>query len=183
MSETVVLGVTGSIAAYKAAELVRLMRGRGWDVFVVMTRAAREFVGEATFRTLSRNPVACELFAETEAWRPEHIALADRAGALVVAPCTANVIAKLAHGIADDLLTCVALACRAPLVVAPAMNEKMWDHPATRENVRTLRERGARVVDVAAGELACGYEGRGRLASLDDILAAIDTALSERKAR
>ena len=146
-----------------------------------MTRAAREFVGEVTFRTLSRNPVACEMFGEAEAWRPEHIALADRADALVIAPCTANVIAKLAHGIADDLLTCVALACRAPLVVAPAMNDRMWDHPATRENVRTLEARGARVIDVGSGDLACGYEGRGRLAALEDILAAVEEALRGRK--
>jgi len=173
----VLLGVTGSIAAYKAAELVRLMKAREWDVSVVLTRAAAEFVTELTFRTLSQNPVALDMFAERETWRPEHIALAERADVFLVAPCTANVLAKLAHGLADDLLTCAALATRAPLLVAPAMNEKMWDHPATQANVRTLRERGARVLEVAEGGLACGYEGRGRLAPLETILQAVTEAL------
>lgn len=180
-AKNVVLGVTGSIAAYKAAELVRLMVARGWDVSVVMTRAATQFVGEVTFRTLSRNPVAVEMFAEKETWRPEHIALADRADVLVIAPCTANVIAKLAHGLADDLLSAVALACRAPLIIAPAMNGKMWDHPATRANVATLRERGALVVEVGEGDLACGYEGRGRLAPVEQILEAVAQVLRNAK--
>lgn len=180
-AKNVVLGVTGSIAAYKAAELVRLMAARGWDVSVVMTRAATQFVGEVTFRTLSRNPVAVEMFAEKETWRPEHIALADRADVLVIAPCTANVIAKLAHGLADDLLSAVALACRAPLIIAPAMNGKMWDHPATRANVATLRERGALVVEVGEGDLACGYEGRGRLAPVEQILEAVAQVLRNAK--
>ena len=173
-SPQIVLGVTGSIAAYKAAELVRLLRGKGWDVFVIMTRAATEFVGELTFRTLSRNPVAVDMFAETDAWQPEHISLADRADVLAIAPCTANVIAKLAHGIADDPLTCTALACRAPILLAPAMNGKMWEHAATRENVATLKRRGACIVDVERGDLACGYEGRGRMADPQKILKAIE---------
>lgn len=173
----IVLGVTGSIAAYKAAELVRLMISRQWDVRVVMTAAAAHFVGELTFRTLSQNPVAVDMFADRPEWKPEHISLADRADVMVISPCTANVMAKLAHGLADDLLTCTALATRAPLVVAPAMNEKMWEHPATQANAAVLRERDVRMVDVGSGDLACGYQGKGRLASLDDILAAVASAL------
>lgn len=174
----IVLGVTGSIAAYKAAELVRRMRKEGWSVSVVMTRAAREFVSELTFRTLSQRPVACELFADAEAWRPEHIALAEAADALVIAPCTANVIGKLTHGIADDLLSCVAMATRAPIVLAPAMNVAMWDSPATRENVAALRNRGVCVVDVGEGDLACGYEGRGRMAEPAEILVTVRNVLA-----
>jgi len=173
----IVLGVTGSIAAYKAAELARLMIKKKWEVSVVMTRAATRFVGELTFRTLTCRPVVTDMFQETEAWRPTHIALADWADALVIAPCTANVMAKLAHGLADDALTATALACVAPLVVAPAMNEKMWNNPATCENLRLLKSRGAVVVDVEQGELACGYEGRGRLAALETIMAAVEKRL------
>ena len=173
----IVLGVTGSIAAYKAAELLRLMRKRSWEVSVIMTRAATQFVGELTFRTLSGHPVVIEMFAETESWRPTHIALAEQADVLVIAPCTANVIAKLAYGLADDALTATALACRAPLVIAPAMNEGMWVHPATQENLLRLKTRGAVLVDVERGELACGIHGQGRLAAPEAILAALDKVL------
>ena len=174
----VVLGVTGSIAAYKAAELVRLMVRRGWSVSVVMTEAATKFVTPLTFQTLSRRPVAVGMFDEIAGWEPNHISLAKRAEALCIAPCTANVIAKLAHGIADDELTATALACRAPLVVAPAMNDAMFDHPATQENLATLRRRGARIVEPECGELACGSEGRGRLAPPQAIAEAVAEALA-----
>ncbi|MBU1736440.1 MAG: phosphopantothenoylcysteine decarboxylase [Verrucomicrobia bacterium] len=177
----IVLGVTGSIAAYKAAELARLMIKKNWEVSVVMTQAATRFVGELTFRALTRRPVVLDMFQETETWRPTHISLADWANVLVIAPCTANVMAKLAHGLADDALSATALACQAPLVVAPAMNEKMWDNPATQENVRVLKSRGAVVVDVEQGELACGCEGRGRLAALDTIMAAVEECLKSRR--
>ncbi len=173
----IVLGVTGSIAAYKAAELVRLMVKKPWDVSVIMTQAATRFVGELTFKTLTRRPVVTDMFAETEAWRPTHISLAELADVLVIAPCTANVMAKLAQGLADDALSATALACTAPLVIAPAMNERMWRHPATRENLRLLKARRAVVVDVGRGELACGAEGRGRMAPLEDIIAAAEKAL------
>jgi phosphopantothenoylcysteine synthetase/decarboxylase len=173
----IVLGVTGSIAAYKAAELVRLMVGRKWEVSVVMTKAATRFVGEVTFRTLSRRPVAIDMFAEQEAWQPEHIALADWADAMLIAPCTANVMAKIACGIADDVLTAVALASRAPLVLAPAMNEGMWDNAATQANLAVLRGRGVGIVDVGTGDLACGYLGKGRMAALDAILGAVEARL------
>jgi len=177
MAERVILGVTGSIAAYKAAELVRLMMLEEWDVSVVMTRAATEFVRPLTFRTLSRNPVYVEMFEDTEDWRPEHISLAEKTDVVVVAPCTANVLAKAAHGIADDLLTCVLLATDAPVVMAPAMNEKMWENPATQANVNSLVGCGIHIVDVGSGDLACGYQGKGRMAALDDIMTMVKSCL------
>ena len=169
----VVLGVTGSIAAYKAAELTRLMVKAGWDVNVVMTSAATQFVTPLTFQTLSRNPVGTDMFAPPREWKPEHISLAECADAFVVAPATADVIAKLAHGLADDLLTTTALACSAPLVVAPAMNDAMFDHPATQENLRILTERGATIVAPDVGDLACGVVGRGRMAEPSVIVDVI----------
>ncbi len=177
--KNVVLGVTGSIAAYKAAELVRLIKAYGAEVSVVMTASATRFVGELTFRSLSGNPVGIEMFERTNEWRPAHIALSDRADVLLIAPCTANVIAKLAHGLADDLLACTALATTAPIVVAPAMNEKMWDSAATQENIRLLRSRNVHIVDVATGDLACGWRGRGRMADLNDIMSVLAQALDE----
>jgi phosphopantothenoylcysteine decarboxylase/phosphopantothenate--cysteine ligase len=177
----IVLGVTGSIAAYKAAELVRLLFKAGWGVTVVMTADATKFVGPLTFQTLSRRPVTVDMFAQPEEWIPGHISLADRASALVVAPCTANVIAKLALGLADDALSATALACPAPLVVAPAMNVHMWDHPATQANVATLRKRGATVLDVGVGDLACGYEARGRMAEPAAIMKTLTGLLARRR--
>lgn len=170
----IVIGVTGSIAAYKAAELVRLFVKKGWKVTVVMTRAAEHFVGELTFRTLSQGKVYTDMFAGCDEWCPEHISIADRCDVFLIAPCTANVIAKLAHGLADDILTAAALATSSPLVVAPAMNEKMWNNPATIENVRILVDRGIEVLETGNGALACGCEGAGRLVSLDVIVDAIE---------
>jgi len=181
--KNIVLGVTGSIAAYKAAELVRLMKKRGWDVSVIMTQAATKFVSELTFQTLSQNPVAVEMFKNVEEWSPEHISLANKADVLVIAPCTANVIAKLAHGLADDFLTCTALATTAPVVIAPAMNEKMWDHSATQANVEILRTRKVHIVDVGTGDLACGCTGRGRMADLDEIMLAVERRISGNRTR
>jgi len=177
----ITLGVTGSIAAYKAAELVRLMIKAGWGVSVIMTRGATRFVGALTFQTLSRRPVIVDMFEEPEDWIPGHISLADRASVMVVAPCTANVIAKLAHGLADDMLTATALACPAPLLVAPAMNCHMWDHPATQANVAILRQRGVTIADVGAGDLACGYEGQGRMSEPVRIVEAIEGLLRRPK--
>lgn len=177
MSKHIVLGVTGSIAAYKAADVARLIIKGGNEVSVVMTRAATHFVGELTFLTLTKRPVAIEMFGDGENWRPEHISLSERADLFLVAPCTANVIAKLANGISDDMLTCTALACEAPLVIAPAMNEKMWDHAATQANVAVLKSRGATFVDVGSGDLACGYQGRGRMASPEDIVTVVNNTL------
>ncbi len=177
----IVLGVTGSIAAYKAAELARLMVKSGWDVSVVMTRGAIRFVAPLTFQTLSRRPVTVDMFSEPEEWVPGHISLADRAAVLVVAPCTANVIAKLAHGLADDMLTATALACPAPLLVAPAMNCRMWEHQATQENLALLRKHGATILDVGTGDLACGCEGQGRMAEPEEIHKAIAALLRKTK--
>ena len=170
---TVVLGVTGSIAAYKACELVRLFVKNGDDVHVVMTDHAKEFVTPLTFRTLSRNPVQNEMFAAPSDWKPEHIGLAERADLVVVAPATANILAKMAHGIADDLLSSVLLATKAPVVVAPAMNTGMWENPATQANLATLRARGVRFVEMGDGDLACGTRGKGRMADPAAIFAAV----------
>jgi phosphopantothenoylcysteine decarboxylase len=165
----VVLGVTGSIAAYKSAELASLLVKQGHDVFVVMTHDATEFITPLTLQTLSKNPVTTSFFDEKENWRPGHIELADKADLLLVAPATAHVIAELAHGLASHPLAAIALATRAPILMAPAMNGKMWDHPATQANVELLKERGVEFVGPEAGMLACGYEGTGRLWKVDDI--------------
>ena len=170
----VVLGVTGSIAAYKAAELVRLLVKDGDDVTVVMTPAATEFVRPLTFQTLSRNPVFVDQFATPTEWRPEHVALAEAADVVVVAPATANTLAKMRHGIADNLLASVLLVTRVPTFVAPAMNDGMWENAATQENLAALAARGVRVVAPEEGELACGSCGKGRMASPQTILAAIE---------
>lgn len=168
----VVVGVTGSIAAYKACELVRLLVKRGDDVHVVMTEHARAFVTPLTFQTLSRNPVECDLFEDPQDWKPGHVSLAAAADLVVVAPATANILAKMAHGIADDLLSSTLLATKAPVVVAPAMNTGMWENPATQANVAALAARGVRVVQPGTGELACGTAGAGRMAEPSEILSA-----------
>jgi phosphopantothenoylcysteine synthetase/decarboxylase len=142
-----------------------------------MTRSATEFVAPLTFQTLSRNPVTTGIFDEKESWHPGHIALADDADLLLIAPATANLVAKLACGIADDALTSIALATRAPLVIAPAMNGKMWHHPATQENVERLKSRGALFIGPAEGLLACGYEGTGRLWEVAGIVEAVKKLL------
>ena len=160
----ILLGVTGSIAAYKAVELLRLFAKNGDDVHVVMTPAAAKFVQPLTFRTLSHNPVAVDAFEEPEEWRPEHIALSE-CDIAVVAPATANTIAKMRWGLADNLLTSTLLATRAPIVVAPAMNSGMWENAATQENVAALAARGVKFVGPSSGDLACGTSGAGRMAS------------------
>ena len=170
----VVVGVTGSIAAYKAAELVRLLVKGGDVVTVVMTPAAAEFVRPLTFQTLSRNPVYVDQFAPPAGWRPEHVALAEAADLVVVAPATANTLAKMRHGIADNLLTSVLLATRAPVFAAPAMNDGMWENAATRENLAALAARGVRIVAPEEGELACGSSGKGRMAGPQTILKAME---------
>jgi len=170
--KTVVLGVTGSIAAYKACELVRLFVKGGFDVHVVMTEHAKEFVTPLTFRTLSRNPVPSELFGPADEWKPGHISLAEAADMVVVAPASANILAKMAHGIADDLLSSILLATKAPIVVAPAMNTGMYENPATRANFALLKSRAVKFVEMESGELACGTSGVGRMADPAKILSA-----------
>jgi phosphopantothenoylcysteine decarboxylase len=168
-SKTIVLGVTGSIAAYKSAELASLLVKQGHEVFVVMTHDAAEFITPLTLQTLSKNPVTTSFFDEKENWRPGHIELADRASLLLIAPATANVIAELAHGLASHPLAAIALATRAQILIASAMNGKMWEHAATKENVATLKSRGVEFIGPQEGMLACGYEGIGRLWKVDDI--------------
>ena len=170
-SKTIVLCVTGSIAAYKAVDLTSLLTKAGHQVRVVMTGDALKFITPLPFKTLSRHPVVTDLYDEEEGWKPTHITLADAADLLLIAPATANVIAKMAHGIADDALTCIALALNpnATLLIAPAMNGRMWQHAATQQNVATLKARGAHFVGPDAGMLSCGYEGVGRLEILEQI--------------
>ena len=165
MSKNIVLGVTGSIAAYKAADLTSQLIKQGCDVHVIMTADALRFVTPLAFKTLSRHPVVTDLYDEEEGWKPTHIKLADEADLLLIAPATANTVAKLALGIADDALSCVALALnpKARLLLAPAMNGKMWLHPASQQNVATLKSRGAEFIGPEEGLLSCGYEGLGRL--------------------
>jgi phosphopantothenoylcysteine decarboxylase len=170
-THNIVLGVTGSIAAYKAVELTSQLTKEGLDVRVVMTADAQRFITPLAFKTLSRHPVVTDLYDEEEGWKPTHIRLADEADLLLIAPATANVIAKMANGLADDALTCIALALnpRAKILLAPAMNGKMWLHPATQQNAATLKQRGAEFIGPEEGMLSCGYEGVGRLWPVDAI--------------
>ena len=171
MSKNIVLGVTGSIAAYKAAELTSQLTKQGCDVHVVLTADALRFITPLALKTLSRHPVMTDLYDEEEGWKPAHIKLADEADLVLVAPATANTIAKLAHGLANDALSCIALALnpQARLLLAPAMNGKMWLHPATQQNVTTLKSRGADFIGPEEGLLSCGYEGLGRLWPVDKV--------------
>src|SRR5271156_3361827 len=163
VSKKIILGVTGSIAAHKAADLASLLTKAKCDVRVVMTADAQRFITPLPFKTLSRHPVVTDLYDEEEGWKPTHIRLADEADLLLVAPATANTLAKLAHGLADDALTCIALALnpKAKILLAPAMNGKMWLHPATQQNVATLKQRGGEFIGPEEGMLSCGYEGVG----------------------
>lgn len=167
----IVLGVTGSIAAYKAADLTSQLTKANCDVHVVMTADAMKFITPLPFKTLSRHPVVTDLYDEEEGWKPTHIRLADEADLLLIAPATANVIAKMANGIADDALTCIALALntKAKILIAPAMNGKMWLHPATQQNVVTLKSRAVQIIGPEEGLLSCGYEGIGRLWPVEQI--------------
>jgi phosphopantothenoylcysteine synthetase/decarboxylase len=171
MNAKIILGVTGSIAAHKAADLASLLSKANHEVRVVMTADAQKFITPLPFKTLTRQPVVTGLYDEDEGWKPAHIELADAADLLLIAPATANVIAKMAHGLADDALTCIALALnpRAKILIAPAMNGKMWLHPATQLNVKTLKARGAEFIGPDAGLLSCGYEGIGRLWPVEQI--------------
>src|SRR5471030_2932600 len=176
VSKKIVLGVTGSIAAHKAADLASLLTKAKCDVRVVVTADAQHFITPLPFKTLTRHPVVTNLYDEEEGWKPAHIGLADEADLLLIAPATANVIAKLAQGLADDALTCIALALRpeAKILIAPAMNGKMWLHPATQQNVATLKSRGVEFIGPDAGLLSCGYEGLGRLWPVDEVARRVD---------
>jgi phosphopantothenoylcysteine decarboxylase/phosphopantothenate--cysteine ligase len=175
----IALGISGGIAAYKACELVRALVRGGHEVRVLATPNALRFVAPLTLQTLSGHPVRSELFSPTEESEISHIELADWAELVVLAPATANLVARLAHGLADDLVSTVALATRAPLVVAPAMNVNMYRHPATQANLDVLSKRGVHLVGPAAGELACGWEGEGRLVETDALVLEIERALGD----
>jgi phosphopantothenoylcysteine decarboxylase/phosphopantothenate--cysteine ligase len=175
----VLLGITGAIACYKVCSLVRLMKAAGWQVRVVATESALSFVGEITWRTLSQNPVERSAFAESADWHPRHIELADWCDVFVVAPLSANTMAKLAQGLADNLLTQTALANTKPLLLAPSMNTHMWEHPATQANVQTLLTRGAHLLTPGKGDLACGVTGAGRLPEPEELFNQIKTLCAQ----
>ena len=172
-NKNIILGVTGSIAAHKAADLASLLTKQKCSVRVVMTADAQRFITPLPFKVLSRHPVVTNLYDEEEGWKPAHIEMADEAALLLIAPATANVIAKLAHGLANDALTCIALALnpKAKILIAPAMNGKMWLHAATQQNVKMLKARGAEFIGPDEGMLSCGYEGIGRMWPVEQVAA------------
>ncbi len=171
-----VLGVTGSIAAYKAADITSKLVQRGIDVQVIMTDAAQKLICPQTFLTLSRNPVVTSLWDMPD-WQPGHIAMAIRAKALLVAPATADILAKMANGIADDALSTYFLSHTGPVLVAPAMNPRMWANPATVHNCETLRSRGVEFIGPDEGHVACGENGKGRMASVENIIETIENII------
>lgn len=178
--KTVVVGLSGGIAAYKIAELVSRLYKNGFNVQVVMTEHATRFITPLTLRTLSNNPVLIDMFDESGTHRVQHIGVAEEADIFVIAPATANIIAKMACGIADDLLSTIVLATRAPVMIVPSMNTNMYDHPATQDNIRKLKDRGVIVLEPAEGALACGVSGRGRLPEIETIYDRIIEILEDR---
>lgn len=174
----ILLGITGSIAAYKSADIASQLVKAGCKVTCILTKDAQQFVTPLTLQVMSKEPVVADLFDEKESWRPTHIQLADSAALLLIAPATANVLAALAQGFAGDALTAIALATRAPLLIAPAMNGKMWEHAAVQENVAKLKLRGAQFIGPDAGMLACGYEGTGRLWPVEKIVTEVIALLA-----
>lgn len=176
----IIIGITGSIAAYKAADITSQLVKNGHDVHIVMTQSATEFITPLTLQVLSRNPVLVSLEDEKQAWKPGHIDLADKADLMVIAPASANTIANLANGLAPDPLSSIYLATKAPILIAPAMNGKMWDHPATQRNIATLTQDGCHFIGPEEdGMLACGYTGKGRLQDACAILEKIEKLLKQ----
>ncbi len=178
-NKNIVLGIGGGIAVYKTCEVVRRLVEGGAKVHVMMTKGATEFVTPLTFQTLSGHPVHLDLFNLTEEQNIGHISLADRADAILIAPATADLIARTAHGLCNDLVTTVLCATTAPVVFAPAMNVHMWENPITRENVAKLRKHGYRIVEPDQGFLACGYTGKGRLPDADVLIEALKKVLKK----
>ena len=181
MNSNIVVGVTGGIAAYKTAEIVSRLRKLGLNVDVIMTRNATQFVAPLTFETVSQNPVTTDTFVREKSWEVGHVALAKKADLVLVAPATANLMAKLAHGIADDMLTTTLLATKAPILLAPAMNTGMWTADATRQNLSLLLQRGVRIIGPDSGRLACGDVGEGRMSEPAEIVAEVERLLDRRK--
>lgn len=179
--KSVILGVSGGIACYKSAALASKLAQRGYDVEVVMTKNAAEFIGPHTFESLTHNRAMIDTFDRNFQSHVEHVALADKADLLIVAPATANIIAKAAHGIADDMLSTTILACDCPKLVAPAMNTRMYDNPVTQDNLETLRRYGWEVIEPASGHLACGAVGKGKMPEPEDLLEAVDHAIAYEK--
>jgi phosphopantothenoylcysteine decarboxylase/phosphopantothenate--cysteine ligase len=179
-NKTIVLGVTGGIAVYKAADLASKLTQDGARAEVVMTEAATKFVAPLTFHTLTRTGVITDMFTAPTEYNETHISLSEAADAVVIAPATANTIAKIAAGMADNMLTCVVLATKAPVIIAPAMNVNMWENPVTRENINKLKSRGFTIVEPGYGRLASGKMGYGRLADIEVILGAIKQVLGEK---
>lgn len=179
--KTVVLGITGGIAAYKACELASRLRKAGAETHVIMTKNACEFVAPLSFETLTNHPVVTDTFARPETWEVEHVALAKKADIFVIAPATANIMAKMACGIADDMLSTTVLATKAPVLIAPAMNTGMWVNTATQQNAETLKQRGVHFVGPEGGYLACGDEGAGRMSEPETIFEAIAAILCPRQ--
>ena len=177
-TKTIAIGVSGGIAAYKVTDLVSRLVKKGFQIEVIMTEAARELMAPLTFSTLCGRPVHCEMFREQSNGEVEHIAIGDRADLMVIVPATANIIAKAAHGIADDLLSTVILAADSPVMYFPAMNTRMWEHPVQQENIAKLRSLGFEVIDPEEGFLACGTSGKGRLGSIDMIEEKILSAMA-----
>lgn len=167
--KTVILGITGGIAAYKTPELVRLFVKNGSNVHVILTKAGSQFVTPLTLQTLSKNPVHTDMFDLLEEMEIGHISLAQKADVVLIAPATANIIAKIAHGISDDFLSTVVTATKAPVILAPAMNTNMWENPITQENVKKLKNLGYKFLEPEEGELACGDSGKGRMAEVKTI--------------
>ena len=174
--KTIALGVSGSIAAYKAADLTSVLRKSGADVHVVMTESATQFISALTLGTLSRNPVFSSFWDE-EGWQPGHIELADKIDLFLVAPATAQQVGNFAYGLAPDLLGAIYLATKAPVMLAPAMNGKMYEHEAVQKNLEIVKGRGGEIIEPVVGELACGYEGLGKLASIETIAKCVVSKL------
>lgn len=179
--KTIVVGVTGGIAAYKTAELVSRLVKKGYDVYVVMTSSAQEFVAPLTFRTLSGNPVLTDMFEEPKTWNVQHVSLGEKADLFLIVPATANMIGKIAHGLADDLLSTTVLAATCPVLLAPAMNVNMWNNPIFQDNIKRLMQFGYHIVEPGTGRLACGTTGKGRLADLEEIEQKVEQLLDDRK--
>ena len=177
MKKHVVLGVTGSIAAYKAADIVRRLQDQGCDVTVMMTSGAEKFITALTFEALTHRPVYRDMFLHEGAWDIAHVSLAQKMDLFLIAPATADIIAKVAHGFADDFVACTALTTKAPLVMAPAMNDDMFSNPVLQDNISTLKKRGVTFVAPRKGKLACGTVGVGALADVDQIVAFVTALL------